>query len=160
MLFAVIVIGVLTGNCAHFSAMPTWTQTAGVAGIDDRFCCLPRSSHHRRTSIASLITGWRRTTATLAALSPRRCWPALWRWGLDGVGRSSRLGGLLRADALTVVIVIGIVGTLAHRGEHQLHRHRATRAYRRIALRLYEVLTPAFLCAMVLAVCANNISVI
>lgn len=67
-------------------------------------------------SIASLITGWRRTTATLTALSATTvlaCAVAMGFW--MGSGAQFGLGGLLRADALTVVmlVVIGIVGTLA-----------------------------------------------
>lgn len=115
-------------------------------------------------SIASLITGWRRTTATLTALSATTvlaCAVAMGFW--MGSGAQFGLGGLLRADALTVVmlVVIGIVGTLATAASigyidtELAHGHIDGRS-----ARLYGVLTPAFLCAMVLAVCANNIGVI
>jgi hydrogenase-4 component F len=73
------------------------------------------------------------------------------------------LGGLLRADALSVImlIVIGVVGTLAtwasigYIDTELEHGHTDAGG-----ARLYGVLTPAFLAAMVLAVCANNIGVI
>ena len=73
------------------------------------------------------------------------------------------LGGLLRVDALTVtmLIVIGVVGTLAtwasvgYIDTEIAHGHTDLRG-----ARLYGTLTPLFLAAMVLAVCANNIGVI
>lgn len=60
-----------------------------------------------------------------------------------------------------MLVVIGIVGTLATAASigyidtELAHGHIDGRS-----ARLYGVLTPAFLCAMVLAVCANNIGVI
>jgi len=116
------------------------------------------------SSIATLIGGWRRATATLtvaSAMTVLGCGAAL---GFRvGSGQHFALGGLLRADALTVtmLIVIGVVGTLttwASIGyiETELaHGHTDASG-----ARLYGVLTPAFLGAMVLAVCANNIGVI
>jgi hydrogenase-4 component F len=73
------------------------------------------------------------------------------------------LGGLLRADALsvTMLIVIGVVATLAtwasigYIDTELEHGHTDSNG-----ARLYGVLTPAFVSAMVLAVCANNIGVI
>ena len=73
------------------------------------------------------------------------------------------LGGLLRVDALTVtmLIVIGVVGTLAtwasigYLDTELAHGHTDTRG-----ARLYGALTAAFVAAMVVAVCANNIGVI
>ena len=73
------------------------------------------------------------------------------------------LGGLLRVDALTVtmLIVIGVVGTLAtwasvgYIDSELAHGHTDARG-----ARLYGVLTSAFVAAMVIAVCANNIGVI
>jgi len=103
-------------------------------------------------SIATLIGGWRRATATLivlSALTVLGCGAAL---GL-GVGSGTRfaLGGLLRVDALTVtmLIVIGIVATLAS---------WASIGY--LDAELADGHTAAFLAAMVVAVCANNIGVI
>jgi len=115
-------------------------------------------------SIASVIGGWRRTTATLivlSALTVLGCGVAL---GLRvGAGARLALGGLLRVDALTVtmLVVIGIVATLAtwasigYLDAELAHGH--TDAH---GARAYGALTAAFLAAMVLAVCANNIGVI
>ena len=115
-------------------------------------------------SIATLIGGWRRGTATLTVLSAMTvlgCGAAL---GFRvGSGQHFALGGLLRADALTVtmLIVIGVVGTLAtwasigYLDTELAHGHTDASG-----ARLYGALTPAFLAAMVLAVCANNIGVV
>lgn len=73
------------------------------------------------------------------------------------------MGGLLRVDALTVtmLVIIGIVATLAtsasigYLDAELAHGHTDARG-----ARLYGALTAAFLAAMVLAVCANNIGVI
>ena len=81
----------------------------------------------------------------------------------SGPAQHLALGGLLRADALTatMLIVIGVVGTLAtwagigYLDAELAHGHTDARS-----ARLYGVLTSAFLAAMVLAVCANNIGVI
>jgi len=115
-------------------------------------------------SIANLVAGWRRSATTLTVLSAvtvLACGVAL------AVQIGSReyvvLGGLLRADALSVImlIVIGVVGTLAtwasigYIDTELEHGHTDAGG-----ARLYGVLTPAFLAAMVLAVCANNIGVI
>ncbi len=81
-------------------------------------------------------------------------------WFRVGSARSLALGGLLRADALTVtmLIVIGIVGTLATWASIGYIDAELARAYTDMrGARLYGVLTPAFMAAMVLAVCANNI---
>jgi formate hydrogenlyase subunit 3/multisubunit Na+/H+ antiporter MnhD subunit len=115
-------------------------------------------------SIAILIVGWRRATATLIVLSAVTvlgCGVAL---GLRvGSGTQFALGGLLRVDALTVtmLIVIGVVATLAtwasigYLDTELAHDHTDARG-----ARLYGALTAAFLAAMVVAVCANNIGVI
>ena len=115
-------------------------------------------------SIATLIGGWRRATATLIVLSAVTvlgCGAAL---GFRvGSGTRFALGGLLRVDALTVtmLIVIGIVATLAtwasigYLDAELDHGHTDTRG-----ARVYGALTAAFLAAMVVAVCANNIGVI
>jgi hydrogenase-4 component F len=115
-------------------------------------------------SIATLIGGWRRVTATLTLLSAVTvlvCGAAL---GFRvGSGAQFALDGLLRADALTVtmLIVIGVVGTLAtgasigYVDTELAQGHTDTGG-----ARLYGVLTAAFLAAMVVAVCANNIGVV
>jgi hydrogenase-4 component F len=115
-------------------------------------------------AIVGLVAGWRRASATVtvvAAASVLVCGALL---GCRvGAGVHFALGGLLRADALTVtmLVVIGTVGTLASCAsigyvETELaHGHTDARG-----ARLYGVLTPAFLAAMVLAVCANNIGVV
>ena len=115
-------------------------------------------------SIVTLIGGWRRATATLtvaSAMTVLGCGTAL---GFQvGSGQHFALGGLLRADALTVtmLIVIGVVGTLAtwasigYIDTELAHGHTDASG-----ARLYGVLTPAFLGAMVAAVCTNNIGVV
>ncbi len=115
-------------------------------------------------SIATLIGGWRRATATLivaSAVTVLGCGAAL---GFRvGSGAQFALGGLLRVDALTVtmLIVIGIVATLAtwasvgYLDAELAHDHTDMRG-----ARVYGALTAAFLAAMVVAVCANNIGVI
>jgi hydrogenase-4 component F len=110
------------------------------------------------------VAGWHWATAcftALSALSILCCGVAL---GFR-VGSAPHVlaGGLLRADALSVVmlIVIGTVGTLSavasigYINAELDHGHTDASA-----ARLYGTLTPAFLAAMVLAVCANNIGVI
>jgi hydrogenase-4 component F len=115
-------------------------------------------------SLVSLIAGWRRATATLTVLSAitvLAC-AAVLAFPVSSAAHFA-LGGLLRADALTVtmLVVIGVVGTLTtwasvgYVSAELAHGHTDTRG-----ARLYGVLTPAFLTAMVLAVCANNIGVI
>lgn len=115
-------------------------------------------------AVAALAAGWRRLTAAatvLSAVTILGCGAAL---GFRaGAGPQFACGGLLRADALTVtmLLVIGIVGTLAswasigYIGTELAHDHIGERG-----AHLYGVLTPAFLAVMVLAVCANNIGVI
>ncbi|SON63707.1 Hydrogenase-4 component B [Mycobacterium simulans] len=115
-------------------------------------------------SIAALVAGWRRMTATLTVLSAATVLACAAALGFRIGSRAQfALGGLLRADALTVtmLVVIGIVGTLASWAsigyiESELaHGHTDERG-----ARLYGVLTPAFLAAMVVSVCANNIGVV
>ena len=115
-------------------------------------------------SMATLIAGWRRATATLivfSAVTVLGCGAAL---GFRvGSGTRLELGGLLHVDALTVtmLIVIGIVATLAtwasigYLDAELAHHHTDVPG-----ARLYGALTAAFLAAMVVAVCANNIGVI
>jgi hydrogenase-4 component F len=115
-------------------------------------------------SIANLATGWRRASATLTVLSAVTVLTCGVVLGFR-VGPTAHfaLGGLLRADALTatMLIVIGIVGTLttwASMGYIDAELARGHTDAR--GARLYGFLTPAFLAAMVLALCANNIGVI
>ena len=115
-------------------------------------------------SIATVVGGWRRVTATLILLSAVTvlgCGVAL---GFRiGSGTRFALGGLLRVDALTVtmLIVIGVVATLAtwagigYLDAELAHDHTDLRG-----ARAYGALIAAFLAAMVVAVCANNIGVI
>lgn len=115
-------------------------------------------------SIAALICGWRRATAALivvSAVTVLCCGAAL---GLCIGSRTQfALGGLLRVDALsvTMLIVIGVVATLAtwagigYLDAELAHGHTDIRG-----ARVYGALTAAFLAAMVVAVCANNIGVI
>ncbi|OBI53949.1 proton-conducting transporter membrane subunit [Mycobacterium sp. E796] len=115
-------------------------------------------------SVVTLIAGWRRATATLIALSAITvlgCGAAL-GFRVGSVTQLA-LGGLLRVDALTVtmLIVIGIVAALAtwasigYLDTELAHGHTDARG-----ARIYGALTSAFLAAMVVAVCANNIGVI
>ncbi len=132
-LFAVIVIGVLTGRCAAFSAMPTWTS-CGSCGIDDRFaaCRDPRTArrvnrlldHRVATHDGDAHRAVRHDGAGL------RCGDGV----LDGVGgavRAGRSAARRCADGGHARRHRDRRHT-GHRGEHRLHRHRAgTRAYRR-----------------------------
>ena len=109
------------------------------------------------------ILGWRRLTASvtvLAALSTLVSGAIL---GFRvGSGAQFSAGHLLRADALTVtmLIVIGTVGTMAtwasigYLNAELAHRHTDQKG-----ASLYGVLVPIFLSAMALAVLANNIGV-
>ncbi len=115
-------------------------------------------------AIAHLVAGWRRATVTLTVLSAITVLACGAMLGLRvGSAQHLALGGLLRADALTatMLIVIGVVGTLAtwagigYLDAELAHGHTDTRS-----ARLYGVLTSAFLGAMVIAVCANNIGVV
>lgn len=115
-------------------------------------------------SLCSVAFGWRRSTAAITLIS------ALTILGC-GVALSLQIGdhpylaldGLLRADALsvTMLIVIGVVGSLAtwasigYVDAELASGHTDTRG-----ARLYGILTPAFLAAMALAVSANNIGVV
>lgn len=115
-------------------------------------------------SAAAVALGWRRLTASgtvFSAATVLICGAVL---GFRvGSGQYFALGGLLRVDALSVamLIVIGVVGTLAtwasigYIDAERAHGHTDVGG-----ARLYGALTPAFLAAMVLAVCANNIGVI
>ncbi|WP_319449411.1 MULTISPECIES: proton-conducting transporter membrane subunit [unclassified Mycobacterium] len=115
-------------------------------------------------AVITAAAGWRRWTATLTvlgALTILGCGVAL----AFQVGSHPHVlaGGLLRADALSVVmlIVIGAVGTLStaagigYINAELDHGHTDP-----AGARLYGTLTPGFMAAMVVAVSANNIGVI
>ncbi|MFY9919228.1 MAG: proton-conducting transporter membrane subunit [Mycobacterium sp.] len=112
----------------------------------------------------NLVVGWRRWTATLTVLSAVTVLACGVMLGVRiGSAQHVAPGGLLRADALsvTMLIVIGVVATLAtwasigYIDAELQHGHTDPSG-----ARLYGVLTPAFVAAMVVAVCANNIGVI
>jgi hydrogenase-4 component F len=115
-------------------------------------------------ALVNLVVGWRRWTAALTVLSAITvlvCGAAL---GVRiGSTQHVVLDGLLRADALsvTMLIVIGVVATLAtwasigYIDTELEHGHTDSSG-----ARLYGVLTPGFIAAMVVAVCANNIGVV
>lgn len=110
-----------------------------------------------------LAAGWRAATLPIVAAAAAVAGSGVVVATQIGSSTYIFAAGLLRADALTatMLIVIGIVGTLATAAsigylDTEL-RHGHTDA---AGARLYGVLTPAFLAAMVVAVCANNIGVI
>jgi len=111
----------------------------------------------------ALAAGWRRWTAVLTVLSALAVLGSAVTLGIRGTGPHVVLGGVLRVDALsvTMLIVIGVVGTLAtwasigYVDTELAHGHTDQRD-----ARLYGTLTPAFLAAMAVAVSANNIGVI
>jgi hydrogenase-4 component F len=115
-------------------------------------------------SIVNLVAGWRRASAALTVLSAVTvlvCGTVL-AFRVQAATYLA-LGGSLRADALTatMLIVIGVVGTLTswasigYIDAEIAHGHTDARG-----ARLYGFLAPAFLAAMVVALCANNIGVI
>ena len=115
-------------------------------------------------AIVNLVGGWRRWTAALSvasAVTVLACGVVL--AARVGSAQQVAMGGLLRADALsaTMLIVIGVVATLTtwasigYIGAELEDGHTDADG-----ARLYGVLTPAFVAAMALAVCANNIGVI
>jgi len=114
-------------------------------------------------AVLAAMLGWRRLSASVtvfAALSVLISGAAI---GFRvGSGARFSVGHLLRADALsvTMLIVIGTVGTLAtwagigYINAELAHGHTDSRG-----ANLYGVLVPIFLAAMALAVLANNIGV-
>lgn len=112
----------------------------------------------------ALAGGWRRATAVLTVLSAVAVLGSGIALGLQTTPQPHLvLGGLLRVDALSVImlIVIGAVGTLAtwasigYIDAELEHGHTDRRD-----ARLYGALMPAFLAAMAIAVSANNIGLI
>ncbi len=114
-------------------------------------------------SLATVFLGWRRGTATLivlSALTVLGCGVALGFRVAPAPGLA--LAGLLRVDALTVtmLIVIGVVATLATWATvGYLDASVATGHTDLRGARECGALTAAFLSAMVVAVCANNLGV-
>ncbi|QLL09014.1 proton-conducting transporter membrane subunit [Mycobacterium vicinigordonae] len=118
-------------------------------------------------AVAALVAwagGWRRRTAATTILSALTILGSGVALGITTHARPVvALGGLLRTDALsvTMLIVIGVVGTLAtwasigYIDTELAHGHTD-----RPDARLYGALTPGFLSAMAAAVSANNIGVI
>ncbi|ORV14012.1 proton-conducting transporter membrane subunit [Mycobacterium celatum] len=115
-------------------------------------------------SIITMARGWRRWTATVIVLSAATVLACGVVLGFQvGSGQQLGVGTLLRADALTatMLIVIGVVGTLATWASiGYVDAELADGHTDAAGARLYAVLTPAFLAAMVVAVCANNIGVV
>lgn len=115
-------------------------------------------------ALAVAAAGWRRSTAgclIAAAFTVLVC--GIVAATRVGTGHHLALGGLLRADALTatMLVVIGVVATLAAGASiGYLDAELALGHTDQRGARRYGVLTAAFLAAMVLAVCANNIGVI
>ncbi|MCX2933454.1 proton-conducting transporter membrane subunit [Mycobacterium sp. CVI_P3] len=115
-------------------------------------------------ALVNLAVGWCRATAATTVLGAVAVLAAGVMLAFRvGSGSHLALGGALRADALsvTMLIVIGVVGTLAtwasigYIDTELAHGHTDAGG-----ARSYGTLTPAFLAAMVLAVCANNIGVV
>ena len=115
-------------------------------------------------ALCSVALGWRRVSAAvtvMSALTILGCGVAL----SFQVGDQAHLAldGLLRADALsvTMLIVIGVVGSLATWASIGYVDAELARGHTdERGARLYGILTPAFLAAMALAVSANNIGVV
>lgn len=115
-------------------------------------------------AVVAMAGGWRRWTATLTVLSAVAVLASGVALGVQTAARPRvLLAGMLRVDALsvTMLIVIGVVGSLAtwasigYLDSELEDDHTDLRDARR-----YGALTPAFLSAMAVAVCANNIGVI
>jgi len=115
-------------------------------------------------ALCSVTLGWRRFSAAvtvMSALTILGCGVAL-AFQVDDRTYLA-LDGLLRADALsvTMLIVIGVVGSLATWASiGYVDAELACGHTDERGARLYGILTPAFLAAMALAVSANNIGVV
>src|SRR5665811_2145812 len=112
-------------------------------------------------AVLAALLGWRRLSASMTVLAALAVLISGAVIGLRvGDGPQYSVGRLLRADALsvTMLIVIGTVGTLAtwasvgYINAELAHGHTD-----RKGANLYGVLVPIFLAAMALAVLANNI---
>ena len=114
-------------------------------------------------SMVNLVAGWRRASAALTVLSAVTVpvGGAVLAFRVQAATYLA-LGGLLRADALTatMLIVIGAVGTLTSWASIGYIDAEIAAAHTDArGARLYGFLAPAFLSAMVVALCANNIGV-
>jgi len=114
-------------------------------------------------SALGAVAGWRRATALFTTVSALTVLGSAIALGFRLAGSQHvLLDGLLRVDALSVTMlsVIGVVGTLAtwagigYVDTELAHDHTDPSG-----ARIYAGLVPAFLAAMVVAVCANNIGV-
>ncbi|MFD7842244.1 proton-conducting transporter membrane subunit [Nocardia sp. NPDC059764] len=114
-------------------------------------------------ALAGLLFGWRRATAVFTAASAATVLGCATFLGIRLHATEHVLvDGLLRADALSVTMlgVIGVVGTLAAwAGIGYIDAELAHGHTDADGARIYAALVPAFLAAMVIAVCANNIGV-
>ena len=114
-------------------------------------------------AVLAALLGWRRLTASVTVLAALSVLVSASAIGLRvGSGAQFGVGRLLRADALsvTMLIVIGTVGTLATWASiGYINAELAQGHTNRKGANLYGVLVPVFLAAMALAVLANNIGV-
>ena len=128
----------------------------------DLFLLLPILAPLAAAALAAVL-GWRRLTAVVTVLAALSVLVSSAALGFNpGPGTRFALGSLLRADALTVtmLIVIGTVGTLATwAGVGYIDAELAHRHTDQKGANLYGVLVPVFLAMMALAVLANNIGV-
>ena len=114
-------------------------------------------------AVLAALLGWRRLTASVTVLAALSVLVSAAAIGVHvGSGAQFGVGRLLRADALsvTMLIVIGTVGTLATWASIGYINAELTQGHtNRKGANLYGVLVPIFLAAMALAVLANNIGV-
>jgi hydrogenase-4 component F len=114
-------------------------------------------------AVLAALLGWRRLTASVTVLAALSVLVSAAAIGVHvGSGAQFGVGRLLRADALsvTMLIVIGTVGTLATWASVGYINAELTQGHtNRKGANLYGVLVPIFLAAMALAVLANNIGV-
>jgi hydrogenase-4 component F len=126
------------------------------------FLLLPILAPLTAATLAAVL-GWRPLTAWVTVLAAFCVLVSSAVLGLNpGPGTRLAVGSLLRADALTVtmLIVIGTVGTLATwAGVGYIDAELAHRHTDQQGANLYGVLVPIFLAMMALAVLANNIGV-
>jgi len=110
------------------------------------------------------VLGWRPLTSSVTVLAALSVLVSSAILGFNlGPGPRFGIGNLLRADALSVsmLVVIGTVGTLATWASiGYIDAELADRHTDQSGANLYGVLVPIFLSAMALAVLANNIGVI
>ncbi len=110
------------------------------------------------------VLGWSRLTATVTAISAAVILFCSIALGIRvGHGVQLAAGGLLRIDALAafmliVIAVVALLATVASIG--YMHTELAEGHTDAAGARLYGTLTPAFVAAMELAVCANNIGLV